>query len=301
VTRPPQAPTRGLALIVVLWLLAALSLFAGAFAVTARTEATVARNALGAAHARALADGGIAYGIARLLERAERPGEAWRVDGAAHVVAVGGATIEVSLVQESGKFDINVVSDEVLGNLLTGAGIPPDDADTIVAAFADFRDADDAVRPGGAEAAAYRALGLPYAPKNRPLENIEEFAMVPGVTAAAFKALRPAITVHSGRARIDPATAPREALLAVPGVDAETVDALLAVRADNQFRGVRHELPALKGADAYLAAADAPVFTVRAKAVTPEGAVFVREAVVWVPLDGAGATWVLDWTRGGGS
>ncbi|MEX2648637.1 MAG: hypothetical protein WD673_06450 [Alphaproteobacteria bacterium] len=299
--RAARTEGRGIALVIVLWLLAALSLLAGAFAVNARTEATVAINAYAAARARALADGGIAYGIARLLARAEVPAEAWQVDGVAYPVAVAGATVEVSLAQETGKFDVNVIADDILANLLVGAGVAPADVDGILAALADYRDADDAVRLGGAEAAEYQALGLPYGPKNRLLESIDELAMIPGVTTAVFRAVRPALTVHTGLPRIDPATSPREALLAVPEVTPAEVDGLLAVRRENQYSETKQAFPALGGGEEWLAPADAPVFTVRARAVVPGGAVFVREAVVWTPPDGDDPYWLLDWTRGGGS
>lgn len=295
------AEGRGIALVIVLWLLAALSLLAGAFAVNARTEATIALNAYGAARARALADGGIAYGIARLIARAEVPAEAWQVDGAAYPIALAGATVEVSLAQESGKFDANVIDEEILANLLFGAGVAAAEVDGIVAALADYRDADDAVRLGGAEAGEYDSLGLPYGPKNRPLESIDELAMIPGVTTHVFRAIRPALTAHTGLSRIDPATAPRAALLAVPGVTPAEIDGLLAVRQENQYSEVKQALPALGGGQEWLAPADAPVFTVRARAAVPGGAVFVREAVVWIPPDGDDPYWLLDWTRGGGS
>ena len=213
----PADARRGVALVVVLWLLAALAVLAATFASGVGVETKAAGNMLAAARARALADGGIAYGVARLLAQRARPEpDDWQVDGAVYDVAVGGATIGIAITQETGKIDINVAPDEMLANLLTQAGVAADQVDAVLDAIADHRDADDAVRPQGAEAEAYADLGLPYAPKNRVFESIRELAAVPGVTDAVFRAVRPAITVHTGQPRIDPATAPEAALLALP-------------------------------------------------------------------------------------
>jgi general secretion pathway protein K len=216
-------------------------------------------------------------------------------------VAFAGATLGVSFVQETGKIDINVAHAELMTNLLIQAGIAPEAVDAVLDAIADFRDADDLERPQGAEAASYEALGLPYAPKNRLFESIRELAAVPGVTTAVFRAIRPAITVHTGQVRLDPAAAPRAALLALPSVAEAEVDALLAVRQENQYSEVKQALPELSGVGELIGQAGTPVYTVRAEVRLDQGTLFVREAIVWVPTDGEDHYWILDWTQGGES
>jgi hypothetical protein len=54
-----------------------------------------------------------------------------------------------------------------------------------------------------------------------------------GMTAGLFRRIAPALTVYSGRPRIDPQVAPAEALLALPTMDAAKVASVIAARAES--------------------------------------------------------------------
>lgn len=88
------------------------------------------------------------------------------------------------VVDEGGKININslIVLDptgEVLYNaLMQLPGMTPDVADAIV----DWVDADDTMRPEGAESAEYSSLPNPYNAKNGPLNSLDELLLVRGVT-----------------------------------------------------------------------------------------------------------------------
>jgi type II secretory pathway component PulK len=56
----------------------------------------------------------------------------------------------------------------------------------IAAAIADFRDSDNNLTPGGAEAETYTALQPPYLPRNAPLLTTRELLMVRGITGSLF-------------------------------------------------------------------------------------------------------------------
>src|SRR5207248_8327104 len=58
-------------------------------------------------------------------------------------------------------------------------GMTPD----VVAAIVDWRDEDNAVSPGGAEAEYYLSLQPRYQPRNGSLETIRELLMVRGITS----------------------------------------------------------------------------------------------------------------------
>jgi competence ComEA-like helix-hairpin-helix protein len=76
---------------------------------------------------------------------------------------------------EEGRLNINSASADELTRLY---GITPD----IVAAILDWKDGNNAVMPGGAEADYYASLQPPGAPRNGPFQTMRELLMVRGVT-----------------------------------------------------------------------------------------------------------------------
>ena len=90
------------------------------------------------------------------------------------------------------------------------------------------------------------------------------------------------MTVYSGRAQINPVVAPREVLLAMPGLGEEQVDALLARRTEGGDARVRSVGTA---------------FTVRADATTAGGGRFVREAVVQRTADRRNPYLIREWRQ----
>jgi len=148
--------------------------------------------------------------------------------------------------------------------------------------IADWRDADDLRRPNGAEEPEYRAAGLKYRPSNAPFDTIGELQRVLGMTPALFARIADTLTVYSRQPGINPATASRDVLLALPNVTPEMVDAFLAQRAD--ARANKLPIPPFPGAQGFAAGA-VPVWRIRAQAVTPDGVTFVRDAVLRPSMD----------------
>ena len=300
--------SRGIALVSVLWILALLAIIAGSFTTNARTNAKLAHNLVENAKARALADAGVNRAILALLGRERQPmlspemealivsrpeleqvldpyGETmlrdaseqrWPADGTVYAWRFGGGEALVSIQDETGKIDLNTARDELLKGLFLSVGLEEQEAAALVDAIADFRDPDDLRRLNGAEDDDYRDAGLAYGAKDRPFDAVEELRQVMGMTRALYERVAPMLTVYSGQSGIDPRTAPREALLALPGVDGDAVEALLATRAE---AGQAALLELLGTAD-YLSRSRRQMFTVRAEARTAGGGIFVRQAVV---------------------
>ncbi len=76
---------------------------------------------------------------------------------------------------EESRLNVNSASAEELEKL---EGMTPD----VIAAILDWRDTDNAVSPGGAEADYYTSLQPPSLPRNGPLQTIRELLMVRGVS-----------------------------------------------------------------------------------------------------------------------
>src|SRR6267154_1219066 len=95
-----------------------------------------------------------------------------------------------------------------------------------------WKDADDLRRPNGAEAADYKAAGLPYLPANSPFETVAELQRVLGMTPALYARLADNLTIHTRMSGINPLYASRAALLSMPGATSSVVDTYLAQRRD---------------------------------------------------------------------
>ena len=80
---------------------------------------------------------------------------------------------------EESRLNLNTASQQELAKI---DGMIPD----VVAAIMDWRDKDNTVRPGGAEAEYYMSLKPPYLPRNGPFQSVRELLMVRGVTRDLF-------------------------------------------------------------------------------------------------------------------
>jgi general secretion pathway protein K len=285
---------RGIALVLVLWLTVLLTVIAGSFAYGMRTEALAARNTVSLAKARALADGAVNRTIFELMRPRLTP-DVWSADGSVHAWDEEGARIAVSAVDESGKIDLNAASDPLLKALLqTAGGLDSDAADRLVDVIGDWKDADDLRRPNGAEAPDYQAAGLLYKPANAPFEAVAELQRVLGMTPELYAKLADSLTVHTRIAGFNPAYASRTVLLALPGATPEIVDTYLAQRRD--ALAAKLPPPPFPLGGGIVAALN--IWRIRAEVALPDGALFVREAVIRPGAERRRLLIVLEWREG---
>jgi general secretion pathway protein K len=272
--------SRGVALIAVLWLAILLAVIAGSLLTTTRSELRLARNLLDSARADALADGGIYLAIPYLLDR--DPATRWTADGTVHVVELESGRLEIAAQDAAGRIDLNAAPPELLAGLFGAAGVDPDEAAILAARIADWRDRDEDALPDGAEQADYEDAGLAVRVGNAPFLTPGEIVRIPGIDMALYTDIEGAVTVWSRQRGINPAAAPRLALLALPGMSESAADSLIAARAEAEPdpRGT-HLLPFIPvEAQRFLARGGGRVVYLLAQAQTPEGGIFRREAVI---------------------
>jgi general secretion pathway protein K len=292
--RAPKGSQTGIALVLTLWLTVLLTAIAGGFAYSMHTEAVAAGNAIAVAKVRATADGAVERAVYELA-RPRVPG-AWLPNGAPRAWKDGEIDVVVRATDETAKIDLNAANEMLLRGLFTVVGgADPDTAARLVDALMDWRDADDLRRANGAEAADYAAAGAKTPPANGPLETIGEVARVLGMTPSIYARIAGSVTVYSRQGGINPLTASREVLLALPNADAAVVDAYLAQREDALANGL--PLPPFPGAAGFTAGA-VQTWRIRAEARTPDGVTFVREAVARPSPDPARPLVVLAWLVG---
>lgn len=202
------ARERGAALLLVLWLIAMLTALVGAFALTARVENLQGRVLTRGLVAQNAARAGMEYALTRVGQ--SDPRLQWRPDGTAYRWSYGGARIEVKLIDENGKVDLNQADANLLTALIQSAGGVEQQADAaqLASAIMDWRDPDPLTQiAGGAEDPDYASAGLPYGAKDAEFESVAELQQVLGFTPALYAKLEPYLTVYSGRAQPDPAFA----------------------------------------------------------------------------------------------
>lgn len=288
--RRPMRMQRGIALVLALWITILLTVIASGFAFSMRSEALATRNALSLARVRAAADGAVER-MAFELSRPRVP-DAWTLDGSAHSWQDGDINISVSAVDEAARIDLNVAPDALLKSMLVAQGVDDDKAAHIADAIADWRDPDDFKRPNGAEEADYRAAGLKYGPANGPFETVAEVGRVLGVTSDIYARLLSVATVYSRQPGINPLTASRDVLLALPNATPESVDAYVLQR--SVAIAGKLPIPPFPPAQAYLSGA-IPVWRIHADAWLGDGVTFAREAVLRPSGDPARPLIALAW------
>lgn len=218
----------GVALVVVLWFIVLLSILATALSREVQVQTRINRNLMDGITARYLAEVGIHRAILKLLQDGAtrewmRANESYAVD------QIG--VVRIRMLNVSGKIDINVASAALLDGLLRQFIENDKRRQTLVDAIIDWRDLDQLRRPHGAEDTEYRQEGLPYEAKDAPFVAIEELRLVLSMDNDIFRRIAPFITIYSRSGRINPRVAPREVLLALPGVNRKQVMAYITVRA----------------------------------------------------------------------
>lgn len=275
----------GAALVLVLWLIVLLTSVIGAFALTARVEQLQGSSGVDLARGGELARAGIEYGLYRLAGTADRP--PWVPDGRSYQWDYAGVPIEITLLAESGKVDLNQADAVLLGALFEQGGADRAQAQRLAAAIMDWRDSDDLLQPAGAEAPQYQAAGLPYGPANGYFQSIDELRRVLGMTPVLFDAVAPWLTLWGQRSLPEVLYAPDPVLRAM-GQDPALVQA-------------QRQAAAASGDPAPLASGT-DTFSIRSRAQLGDGRVVSVDAVLRVgPSEIAGSTYtMLRWQQGMG-
>jgi general secretion pathway protein K len=226
IRRASAGRRRGVALVLVLWLVIVLGAIAAEVAATARTETNIVLNIRARTAARYAAESGIVAGAARieaLLDSTPSPlAQIYlfrqldaRLASLANV-DVGAARFTVAVADLNARLDLNAADEGTLHNFFrqfTTAG----NTDAVVDAIEDWVDQDSVTRPHGAEVQDYAAAHSRYVPRNGPLQHVEELTRIRGVSPALALAVAPYVTVW-GDGLVNVNSAPEQVLAALPGM-----------------------------------------------------------------------------------
>jgi general secretion pathway protein K len=252
---------RGAVAILALWVMAIVFVLLAAAGFTLRADRAIARNEVAGARARAAAEAGAELGLSRLLARRAQGDAVF--DGTPEPWQDGTTRVAIAIQDEAGKIDLNTAPLGIIAGLFTAAGTPREEAFLIACRIGARRGGDIDGCPEPDDAAPERTA-LFAAP--------EEIAELPGVGDRLYERVSCCITVATGASAIDPAVAPRLALLALPGATPSLVDGWIAARADRMAMAPETiGFEALPDAD-FLTLSPAQDFTVSAVATTQDGA-----------------------------
>lgn len=173
---------RGVALLLVLWVLALLSLLLGGLAGWVQLQTRQA--AWHRQHAQALmaAEAGMNLAVQGLLDPSQR--EQWVADGRERVVSFAGAALHIRVYSERGKLDLNSASGADVDRLARACGASHEQA-----------------------AAIRRGLEARRRENSVPLRVIEELRQLPGMSQAVYRQMHAHVTLWSGLERPDSAFA----------------------------------------------------------------------------------------------
>jgi general secretion pathway protein K len=243
----------------VLWVLTVLMVIVLSFSFMTKTEALATLSFKEGIEKKFLAEAGIERGVVEMIYRAQNLNsgdtEMWRPDATPYNDQLGNGKYTVRIMDESGKIDLNTLTESsaiILKNLLINSGVKSEDADIIADSVLDWKDEDDLRRLNGAESEYYMSLPNPYKAKNANFDTVEELLLVKGVTpeilfgAEGKKGIIRFLTVYSKANTINLYTAPREVLMALPGMTPEIADAIITTRTAKQSPGIE-ELKAVLG------------------------------------------------------
>jgi general secretion pathway protein K len=215
----PQSSQRGVALIIVMLVVAVLGMLAGAFAYSMKVETTLARNANNDFEYEWLGRSGIElarYLVGQQLSIAAEPydslNQKWAGGPSTNEIfanvklddnQLGLGTFSVRIIDLERKFNVNVADSVVLMQALSLVGVDATESSSIADSILDWIDADDDTHLSGTESDYYLNLTPPYQCKNGPIDNISELLLIRGVAPEMFwgssGVSRPAPASPSGR------------------------------------------------------------------------------------------------------
>ncbi len=278
------AGQEGIALFIVLWVLVLLSVIAGQFCYSMRSEVHMTRNLKDGLQAYYIAEAGFNRTVYELLKpdtnKSEPDNEAseesqesvFRINTDNQQVPYANGSFKISLGNESGKIDLNSAGAKMLGIMLNAFNLDIQDKDVIIDSIQDWRDKDNLKRLNGAEDSYYESLDEPYGCKDGKFASVAELLLVKGVTSELFYGGLDAVaTVYNNpnegkdktatgsrsssrnqTSRININAAQEKMLLCLPLMDQALVDAITEFRSEKDFEKMS-EFKEIVGPDVYKA------------------------------------------------
>jgi len=244
-TRCSNPSQGGVALAILVWFLAAMSLLVAGIVMLSRVDIKLTQLHIARAQAEAAADGAIQLALAQMLQPDEK-GQPAQQTSQSLVLPFGGMNVRVDITPLSGLVNLNQAPEELLFLLFsTVEGLDESAARALAFNVVEWRTpgmhSDAAVQPPAQDAARSQSPGDPTdpdAPGNRRFEAIEDLLLVAGVDRRVYEAVQDGIYVSQDeQSGVDWAAAPVPVLRTLMGGNTESAQALAESRlGDEQDR-----------------------------------------------------------------
>jgi len=192
---------------------------------------------------------------------------------------LGQADVAVEFQSETARIDLNAAPKQLLAGMFLALGENRDRAEFYSDRIIEWRTA-----PTGSldsASSAYRAAGLPYAPRGAKFPHTSELSLVRDLPISVVERTLPFVTVYSGHPKINVLNAAPEVIAALPGMERERLNAILSQR--QVFPGNGEALlPLLGAAQQYATTDGGNTIRVTVRIVFDTGRQTVSEAIILV-------------------
>jgi len=213
----PPSRAAGMALIAVLWIVAALSIMVTGLMYTVRQQIQVGSVVRDQASGQAIAEGAFALVLQDWLARNQHPAAV----GSAQV-PYGGVEVQVDAAPLDGWISLNGADEPLLTALLSVAGgLDSGPAQTLAARLTEWRD-------GHQDGDPTAANGVDARP--RRFEAVEDLLLVPGVDYTLYARIAPLVSVDLPGGQVNPQAAPAPVLAVLAQGNMARVQQFLAQR-----------------------------------------------------------------------
>jgi general secretion pathway protein K len=260
--RNPNPRVAGFALVAVIWSLGLISLLGMAVIVGARYRTKVTSNVASTTAAAAAAESAVNLAITAILTTA--PGQNPKFPLRCRMP--GGAMVTVTVEEEAGKVDLNTATPATLARLFTALSLDQSAGTRIAGNILEFRD------PGTKDTVPQSVGERPNDAKRIHLTTIMQLDQIGGISPPLFRKARRFVTVSSGRAEPD-GDAASPALRELLKLDQKQTG---PTQAPSNTRNV----------------------TIYADVRAPDGARFIREALVSLGTENRRPFVIREWRHG---
>jgi len=226
----------GVALAILVWFLAAMSLLVAGIVMQARVDVKLAQLHATRARVEAAADGAMQLALAQLVQT-EQTGEPLPPALPGHVLNVGGFDVTVNITPVSGLIDINAAPEELLVRLFSAVdGIDEATARELASNVVAWRSPNPlgevaTEQSGSASSGGTQGKEAESYVRHARFEAIEDLLLVAGVDRRIYSAVEDAVAVsQSGQSGVDWAAAPVPVLRALGNMDNVSAQELAASR-----------------------------------------------------------------------
>jgi general secretion pathway protein K len=221
---------RGMALLIVLWIVLSAGLIVSSFVATVHSGLTVVQAEVQLAKTEGLLDAGVEIAAARLLDVKEPQG--WLPNGVKHTVSFADAELTITISDPNGLVDINKADKNVLFGFFRHFAESESRAgrlrDLIIQARGERASEQDESTDGQNK----QQMNLPL-----PFVDIAQLRDLDGMESGLFDKIAPFVTVYSRDGHINSRDSPSEVLLSIPNLTKQDVaylhDSPLAAQDDD--------------------------------------------------------------------